>query len=107
RDVYEAASFFVYNTILAERCRYLDPILYPITNTDGRTAYKSSAVAARLAFVEKICSITIANNHKLFLAELPTSGFVGIAHQLRELRNNLSHTATQTESQIKNLLEIN
>jgi hypothetical protein len=107
RDVYEAASFFVYNVVLADRCRNLNAQNYPVTAGNEKGAYKNSALAGRLFFVEKICNLSVARGEKLFLSQLPDSDFVSNANKLRELRNKLSHTVTLTESQIKNILEEN
>src|SRR5207253_2977199 len=106
RDLFEATSFLVYNVVLADSLRRLSPEKYFIADAGARRSYNNFSMAMRLGFVDAI--INIANQAKsqndLFMPELSGINFVKIAKQLQaEFRNRISHTATATEGQQRNL----
>jgi len=107
RDVFEAASYFVYNVTLADVFRRLDPKTYYVQNSGARRAYNGYSMAARLDFVEVILnSANTSNGEDLFVPELSNVSIIRTAKQLQEkLRNRISHTATAAESQQQNLLD--
>ncbi|MEP0873205.1 type I restriction enzyme HsdR N-terminal domain-containing protein [Trichocoleus desertorum AS-A10] len=106
RDVYEAASFFIYNLVLADCFRSLDPSKYFIADPGARRAYNGYSMSKRTDFVNAIIIIAKANNGiELFVPELINSPFVQCAENLQELRNSLSHTATASKSRQSKVLE--
>ena len=106
RDVYESVSFFVYNLVLADWFQRLEPTNCFIADSGARRAFNGYSMSRRTDFVSEIINIARSNNGiELFVPELINSPFVQCAKNLQELRNNLSHTATATESRQRRLLE--
>jgi hypothetical protein len=106
KDLFEAAAFFVYNTTLADCFRRLDGKQYFIEDSGARRAYNGYSMSGRMDFVEEILKTARTNNGRdLFLPELVQSSIVSLAKTLQdELRNRMSHTATATESQQRNVV---
>jgi type I restriction enzyme R subunit len=107
RDLFEASSYFVYNLVLADLFRRLDPRCYYIDDRGARRAYNGYSMSARMDLVAKVLEISRSNSgQKLFIPELAGASVVDLAKQLQEdFRNQLSHTATATESRQRNVLE--
>ena len=105
RDVYESTSFFVYNLVLADILRRLDPQIFFITDKGSRRAYNNFSMAARIDLVKEVVNIAkLKSNTDIFIPELVGSPFPHCAEQLKDLRNSLSHTATATESKQRQIL---
>ncbi|MBE9210732.1 DEAD/DEAH box helicase family protein [Nostoc sp. LEGE 06077] len=105
RDVYEATSFFVYNLVLADLLRRLDPKTFFIKDKNIRRAYNGYSMATRIDLVKEVANIArLKNNLDIFIPELVGSPFPHYAEQLKDLRNSLSHTATATESKQRQIL---
>jgi len=106
QDVYEAASFFIYNLVLADCFHRLDPKKFFISNAGERRAYNSFAMAGRIDFIKSITDLAKPNNGtELFIPELVNMPFTEPANKLKNLRNSLSHTATATESGQRKIFE--
>jgi hypothetical protein len=107
RDLAEATSFFLYNVLLADALRNLDPQRYFITDAGARRAYNHYSMAARLGFVSTLLDTARENASDLFMPELvDVSDVVGIARTLQDdLRNRISHTAASSESQQLRLID--
>lgn len=106
KDVFEAAAFYIYNLVLADLLRRLDPFAYYIADGGARRAYNGYSMSARMDFVTEVQRIAQANRSEdLFIPELVDSPVPALAKKLQEdLRNRLSHTATATESQQRRVL---
>jgi len=106
KDVFESAAFYVYNLVLADLFRRLDPSVYYIANAGARRAYNGYSVDTRMDFVEEVIKIARANRGEdLFTPELVDSSVPALAKKLQEdLRNRLSHTATAAERQQHRIL---
>jgi hypothetical protein len=107
KDLFEAISFFVYNVVLADTLQRLDPRQYYVADKGARKAYNGYSMSTRMDFVSAIIDSAKPNNGKdLFLPELIKSSIVDFAKELQDdLRNQLSHTATSSESQQRNTLK--
>lgn len=105
RDVYEATSFFVYNLVLADILRRLDPKTFFITDARSRRAYNGYSMATRIDLVKEVINIARSNsNQELFIPEIVDSDFLECGELLQNLRNSWSHTATATESKQRQIL---
>lgn len=105
-DLYEYTTFFVFNIVLADLFRRLDARHFYIENKRYRDAYKSYSVADRIGFIKEVIEIASSNRGAdLFMPELVDSSFTVYADKLRDLRNNLAHTATASESMQRKILE--
>ncbi len=108
RDLAEAISFFVYNVLLADLIRNLQPALYRVEDRGARRAYKGYSMAARLDFVEAVIGIATTNGgNDLFVPDfVRVPHFVATAREVQDdLRNRISHTAASSESQQTALLK--
>jgi hypothetical protein len=105
-DLYEYTTFFVFNIVLADLFRRLDPNRFYLEEKRIRDAYKKYPVADRINFIKQIVETARANRGAdLFIPELVDSSFTVQADKLRDLRNNLAHTATASESMQRKILE--
>jgi hypothetical protein len=106
KDLFEAAAFFAYNVVLADSFRRLDGKDYFIEDSGARRAYNGYSMSARMDFIEEILNTARGNSQQeLFLPELTQTSVVRGAKELQEkLRNTMSHTATATETQQKNII---
>lgn len=106
RDVFEAASYYIYNIVLADALQRLDPKKYYIKDNGARRAFNGYSLSSRMDLVGEILEISkFEKGQDLFIPELIDSSFVDQAKQLQsDFRNKLSHTATATESQQKKVL---
>lgn len=106
RDLFEAAAFFVYNTVLADALRRLPAEQYYVDDKNARTAYDGYSMATRVSFVEAILArSTLPGSFGIFLPELLGSSFITHAQQLQsDFRNYISHSATASESRQRMLL---
>ena len=106
RDVFEAASFFVYHVVLADTLRRLDPKQYYVENKDHRKAYNSDSMAHRIDFAKAIIDIAKLNSGKdLFIREIiQYPSIVTLAEKLKDFRNQISHTAATSESLQRKIL---
>lgn len=99
RDLFESASFFVYNLVLSDVLRRLNPKQFYIEDAGARRAYNGYSMSKRIDFVEEVIKIANKNRGRdLFIPELVDSSVLSRAKQLVDWRNHLSHTATLTES---------
>jgi len=107
RDLFESATFFVFNVALADAFRRLDPKAYYVEKNDSRRAYDNFSIPPRMSFIEAITEKAKARSvDDLFMAELATSSVCGVVRELQsEFRNVLSHTMAGSESQQKKVLE--
>ena len=108
KDLFESMGFFIYNLMLADRLRRLDPAKYQVQDAGARRAYNGFSMAARLDFVSALLHTAATTNsqHELFIPDLVGTSVVETAQRLQdELRNRISHTATTTESQQDRLLK--
>ena len=106
RDVFEATSHFVYNVLLADALRRLDPQLYYVQDRGARRAFNGYSMASRMDFVHSVIELAVKRDpQELFVPEIVDSDVAKVARELQEdFRNRLSHTATATESQQKKVL---
>lgn len=107
RDLFEAAGFFIFNTVLADTFHRLDPVEPFIEERSVRTAFDGSSMSYRVAFVEAVAEVVRTRaSQQLFLPELCSSKFTALARQIQsEFRNQISHSATASESRQKALLD--
>jgi type I restriction enzyme M protein len=106
RDLFEAASYFVYNLVLADVLRRPEPKQFYIEKSKARKAYNSCSMRHRIDFVDEVIKIASTNNGKdLFIPELVNSSVVSLARQMQDWRNQLSHTATLKESQQRKVFD--
>lgn len=106
KDLFESTSFFTYNLLLADLFRRLDHQKYKFSNKRIRLAYDGYSMAYRMDFINEIFDIAKSNNGKdLFVPELLNTTIVEQGKKLQDLRNQLSHTATVTESRQKKILK--
>ncbi|MEP0884996.1 N-6 DNA methylase [Trichocoleus sp. ST-U3] len=106
RDLFESASFFVYNLVLSDALRRLNPKQFYIEDSGARRAYNGYSMSKRIDFVEEVIKIAKTNGGRdLFIPELVESSVVSRAKQLIDWRNQLSHTATLTESKQRKILD--
>jgi hypothetical protein len=112
-DVYESSCFFVYHVILADVVHNLSQLGYFIEDKNVRQAHKSFSMAWKLDFISQVVGMAKerlergeAQRPELFIPELLDSSFVERAKELKDFRNLVSHTATATESQQRNFLNI-
>ena len=108
RDVFEATAYFIYNTILSDWLRRLDPNRYFIEDAGARRAFNGYSMSARIDFVAEILRIAHENaDQQLFMPELTGTSFVDYAGRLQDdFRNRLSHTGAQSESQQKRIFDL-
>lgn len=106
KDVFESAAYYVYNLVLADVFRRLDPVRYYIVDKGARRAYNGYSMSARMDLVARVLEIAGSNQGRdLFIPELVGSSVAVLAKQLQDdLRNRLSHTATATESQQRSVI---
>jgi hypothetical protein len=106
RDVFEAVSFFVYNTILADALQRLNAAEYRVQDRNARRAYAGYSMSHRLTFVEAIVAATRSHEkNELFMPELASCSFVARARELQEFRNKTAHSITASEGQQRVLLD--
>jgi type I restriction enzyme M protein len=106
RDLFESASFFVYNLVLSDVLRRLNPKQFYIEDSQARKAYSGYSMSKRIDFVEEVIKIAKTNGGRdLFIPELVDSSVVIRAKQLTDWRNQLSHTATLTESKQRKVFD--
>ncbi|MBW4690229.1 MAG: hypothetical protein KME27_00520 [Lyngbya sp. HA4199-MV5] len=106
RDLFESTSFFIYNLVLSDFLRRLDPEQFYIKDSGARRAYNTFAMSGRIDFIKEIVRISSPNHGAdLFIPELVSSSFTEQAEKLKDLRNHLAHTATATESRQRKILD--
>jgi hypothetical protein len=106
KDIFESTSFFIYNLVLADVFRRLDPKQFYIDKNKGRRAYNHHSMHERMLFVDEVIKIaTPTGGRDLFIPELVNSSVVSLAQKLQSWRNQLSHTATSTESKQRKALD--
>lgn len=105
-DVFELTSYFVYNLVLSDILQRLDPKLFCIKDSGARRAYNTFAMSRRIDAIKEIVEISRLNNGVyLFIPELLNSSFIEPAEKLKDLRNELSHAATASESRQHKILD--
>ncbi len=107
RDLFESASFFVYNVILANHLRLLDSDKYAVKDAGARRAYNGYSMSKRIDFLDEILIVAIQNGNKddLFIPEILESDIISKLKSMGEFRNLISHTAAATESRQKKLID--
>jgi len=107
RDLFESVAFFVYNVMLADALRRLEPSVYYVEKKEVRRAYGDFSLPPRMDFIDAIAEkARTRSGDELFVPELAKSPVTGIIKALqREFRNVLSHTMAGSESQKKKVLE--
>lgn len=108
RDLFETSFVFIYNLVLADWLKNLDPINYFIPDPGARRSYKTFALARKNDFLK--CIIKVSKNSQesdLFLSEITTSPLTNFFDSLKDLRNHLSHSATATKSKQEKILSDN
>lgn len=108
RDLFEAASFFVYHIVLADALHRLPMPQYYVDQKPARRAFDEFSMKFRLDFVEAVLSTAQEDNGaSLFVPELLKTSVVTTAKSLQsEFRNVLSHTATPSLRQQENILKV-
>lgn len=108
RDLYESASHFLYNIMLADMCRNLFVYEhFTIDDKNQRKAFKGDSMAYRMGFIECILEQGNLNNgRELFFPDILKSSAPEKARELQDdFRNRLSHTRTAPESQQKETIK--
>jgi len=107
RDLFESASFFIYNVVLADFLRNLDRSKYNIKDAGARRAFNGYSMSKRIGFLEEVLDVarSEANRDDLFIPEILKSDIVSKLNSLGEFRNYISHTAAATESRQKKLID--
>lgn len=107
RDLFESTAYYVYNLVLADAFRRLDPVQHYIDDKGARRAYNGYSMSTRMDFVARLLEINeYSQGKELFIPELVGSSVTVLAKQLQDdLRNRLSHTATATESQQRSVIK--
>ena len=100
RDLFEAASYYLFHIVLADIVHNLDPQKYFIEDRGARRAYNGFSMAGRISFVSAILQIASRNKGQdLFIPELVD--LIPILDSARyiqdDFRNRLSHTSTAHE----------
>lgn len=100
RDLFEAATYFIYHIVLADSFRNLNPHKYFIEDRGVRRAYNGYSMAGRIGFISAVLQIAEQDDGQdLFIPELVA--LTSILDQSRnfqdEFRNRLSHTTTAHE----------
>ena len=72
KDLFEAMGFFLYNLMLADTLRRLDPTKYRVEDTGARRAFNGFSMSARLDFVASLLQTAASTNsrHELFIPDL-------------------------------------
>jgi hypothetical protein len=97
RDLFEAAAFFIYNVVLLDVLRRLDPSTYSL-HKDVRGAWRGASMAKRLDFVAAVLDHEGASSD-LFMPELAASEFAALGKRLQsEFRNKISHSGAASEA---------
>lgn len=99
KDVFEATAFFVYNVMLADHLRNLDPDRYVVTDKGAREAWKGGSMTARMDFVDALLSTAAKHSATdLFVSRLVGTNVVDTVKALQtSFRNRVSHSATAGE----------
>ncbi len=100
RDLFEAASYYIYHIALAETFRYLDPQKYFIEDRGARRAYNGFSMAGRISFISAVLQVASQNKGQdLFIPELvELVSILDLARHIQDdFRNRLSHTTTAHE----------
>jgi hypothetical protein len=106
-DLYESATYFVYNLVFSDLLRRLDPQQFYIAEKRYRTeAYQNDSLGYRIGLIKEVIKIAGSNQGSdLFIPELVNTSFIEHADKLKELRNELAHTATAPEGRQRKYLE--
>jgi hypothetical protein len=101
RDLFEAATYFIYHVVLADMLLNLNKQQYFIEDRGARRAYNGYSMAARIDFVSSVLQVARRNDGQdLFIPELVDliSVLDLVRHLQDNFRNPLSHTTTANES---------
>ncbi len=103
-DLYEYTTFFVFNLVLADLFQRLDPIY--IKDKGVRNAFKDFSMERRIKFMEEVIKVaSTGHGTSLFIPELVDSAVTNYANNLKELRNELAHKGTASESVQRRILD--
>ena len=107
RDLFEATSFFIYNLLLIDVLRRLEPKKYRVKDAGARRAYNGYSLSKRKDFIKEILKIAKENNSgkDLFAPELVNVDVSEYLKPLEDFRNHISHTAAATERRQEKLIQ--